>query len=547
MSRDRSRSNVETPPARTTGSTLPLEGALVGYRLLRRIASGERADVYLAAVGSADAGGLRDPVAFASSTNAASSPSPADPGGPLRPLVAVRVYPPHVSSASIALEIEAMSADTSGTLPALFDVAALDDGSCCLAVERVSGAAVSRLLTDRALSAGEAVTILAPIVVAVADLAARGLVQTRLAATDILLDDAGRPRLIGLGALQRLPAEVHAGERTALLRTGHVALAELLEDVAAAVRPAGVFDDAIDLVRGRLDTRPFQACEAELERRLFAAAASEPIAGIDVPTRTLRLPARIVAPMAVSPPHDDEQRAERPVARRTHGIRALLGLTQLPEDLGARVASAIDDVPGSRTRTRIASVIRARSRVLTVGGLIGGGALVLMLTLVPPATATDQPDRIDNVDAVRHPPPGEAEDVSPGADPPVETEAEAGIRANADQADGTPMVAGDDAAGAARSLLERRVECFAMLDLECLETVLQPGSAIESTDRTRMLAARDGAAPTDDGYDLATVQVTAEMGDAVLIGVLRATPQREPASLLMVRGEAGWRLREIFD
>lgn len=542
MSRDRSRSNVETPPARPTGTTLPLEGALVGYRLLRRIASGERADVYLAAAESADAGGLRDPVAFASSTNATSSSSPADPGVPSRPLVAVRVYPPHVSSASIALEIEAMSADTSGTLPALFDVAALDDGSCCLAVERVSGAAVSRLLTDRKLSAGEAVTILAPIVVAVADLAVHGLVQTRLAATDILLDEAGRPRLIGLGALRRLPAEVHAGERTALLRTGHVALAELLEDVAAAVRPASVFDDAIDLIRGRLDTRPFQACEAELERRLFAAAAPEPIAGIDVPTRTLRLPARIGAPMAVSPRHDAQRAEERPVARRAHGIRALLGLAQLPEDLGARVASAIDDVPGSRTRTRIASVIRARSRVLTVGGLIGGGALVLMLTLVPPATATDQPDRIDNVDAVRHPPPGEAEDVSPGADPSVETEA------NADKTgDDKPVVPGDDAAGAARSLLERRVECFAMLDLECLEGVVQPGSAIESTDRTRMLAARDGAAPPDDAYDLATVQVTAEMGDAVLIGVLRATPQREPASLLMVRGEAGWRLREIFD
>jgi eukaryotic-like serine/threonine-protein kinase len=235
MSRDRSRSNVETPPARPTCSTQPLQGALVGYRLLRRIASGERADVYLAAAGSAEVGGLDDPGAFASSASTTSSPSPDDPGAPSRPLVAVRVYPPHVSSDSVALEIEAMSADASGTLPALFDVAALDDGSCCLAVERVSGVAVSRLLTDRTLSAGEAVTILAPIVVAVADLAARGLVQTRLAVTDILLDDAGRPRLIGLGALRRLPAQVHAGERTGLLRTGHAALAELLEDVAAAV------------------------------------------------------------------------------------------------------------------------------------------------------------------------------------------------------------------------------------------------------------------------------------------------------------------------
>lgn len=545
MSRDRSRSRVETPHAPTTARTEPLDGALVGYRLLRRIASGERADVYLAAAESSGPDRVHDPAAFAPVTDAATSRSLADPGTAPRPLVAVRVYPPHVSSESVALEIEAMSADATGTLPALFDVAALDDGSCCLAVERLSGAAVSRLLTDRTLSAGEAVTILAPIVVAVADLASRGLVQTRLAATDILLDDAGRPRLIGLGALRRLPQQAHAGQRTDLLRAGHVALAELLEDVAAAVRPAGVFDHAIDLIRGRLDARPFQTCEAELERFLFAAAPPEPIAGIDVPTRTLRLPARIGVPMTVSLPHDDERRTEdRPITRRSHRIRALLGLAQLPQDLGGRVANALDEIPRSSARTRFASIVRARSRALTVGGFIGGGALVLMLTLVPPATATDQADRADGADVVSEASAAEAEDASAGREPsPVEAEAEA-----TPDAVGTPSFAGDDddPAAAAMSLLERRVECFATLDLECLEAVVQPGSAIESFDRTRMLAAREGAPEPDDGFDLTTVQVTAEMGDAVLIGVTRATPQREPASILVVRGEAGWRLREIF-
>jgi hypothetical protein len=250
--------------------------------------------------------------------------------------------------------------------------------------------------------------------------------------------------------------------------------------------------------------------------------------------------------MAASPPHDDEQRAEeRLVTRRAHGIRALLGLAQLPEDLVTRVASAADDVPGSRARTRIASIIRARGRALTVGGLIGGGALVLMLTLVPPATATDQPGRDDDADAVTQAPAGGAGDGAAGAGPPS-VEAEAETEAKADEAGGTPAIAGDDAAAAARSLLELRIECFATLDLECLDAVVQPGSAIESTDRARLLAARDGAAPPDDAFDLATVQVTAEMGDAVLIGVTRATPKREPASLLVVRGEAGWRLREIF-
>ena len=540
MSRDRSRSRLEAASTERATTTSPLGGALVGYRLLRRIASGERADVYLAAAESPDLAELPDAGAFAPPTEVVTSV--ADAASVQRPLVAVRVYPSHVSSDSVALEIEAMSTDATGTLPALYDVAALDDGRCCLAVERLAGLAVSRLLIERTLSAGEAVTILAPVVVAVADLAARGLVHTRLAATDILLDDAGRPRIIGLGALRRLPGHAHATEHTALLRTGHVALAELLEDVAAAVRPTGVFDDAIDLIRGRLDARPFQACEAELERRLFAAAAPEPIAGVDVRMRAARLPARISAPTPVAPISHDDERLENEghaATRRPHWIRALLGLAQLPEDLGERVASAVDAVPGAGTRSRLGSAIRARSRTLTVGGLIGGGALVLMLTLVPPATADDVPGRTDDPDAAA----GESATRRVVSEP---LDDEPG-NAEADEAVGSPDIAGDDAAAAARSLLELRAACFATLDLECLDTVVQPGSAIESADRAKMLAARDGDAPPDDGFDLATVQVTAEMGDAVLIGVTRATPEREPASLLVVRGEAGWRLREIFD
>jgi eukaryotic-like serine/threonine-protein kinase len=43
------------------------------------------------------------------------------------------------------------------------------------------------------------------------------------------------------------------------------------------------------------------------------------------------------------------------------------------------------------------------------------------------------------------------------------------------------------------------------------------------------------------------IEVAAEMGAAVLLRVPRTVAEREPASILVVRGEAGWRLREIFD
>ena len=522
-------------------STPPLAGMLVGYRLIRRIASGERADVYLAVAEPPESG--EHPLGALAFAPPSDEPTAAaDPSAPARPLVAVRVYPARVSSDSVALEIEAMSTDATGTLPALFDVAALEDGRCCLVVERLAGATLSRLITQRSLRAGEAVTILAPVVVAIADLAARGFVHPRLAAADIFLDDAGRPRIIGLGALRRLPGHVHAAERTALLRTGHIALAELLEDVAAAVRPAGVFDDAIDLIRGRLDARPFRSCEAELERRLFAAAEPEPIAGIDVRARGARLPTRIGAPTPWQQPHDDPspENDEDRTPQRARGFRALLGLAQLPDDLGDRVANAVDAVPGSRMRTRLGSAIRERRRALTVGGFIGGGALVLMLTLVPPATATDRPSPTDSPEVGSGSPVAEQVDTaSPDGGAPVIDVEETAV---------VPGISGDDPTAAVRSLLERRAGCFDTLDLDCLDTVAQPGSAIESADRAAIIAARDGNgdAVPDIRYDLSTVQVTAEMGDAVLVEVTPAVADREPASLLVVRGEAGWRLREIF-
>ena len=112
--------NDQTCCSRPAGAEPPLtttttERSLAGYRLLRRISNGDRADVYLATVDRAE--------------NADDD----------APLVAVRVYAPTVPGESIATEIEAMAADTSGALPELFDVAALDDGRCCLAVERMPG------------------------------------------------------------------------------------------------------------------------------------------------------------------------------------------------------------------------------------------------------------------------------------------------------------------------------------------------------------------------------------------------------------------------
>ncbi|MGW4930492.1 hypothetical protein ACWEOH_15205 [Agromyces sp. NPDC004153] len=531
----------------------PLDGRLVGYRLIRRIASGDRADVYLAAVGRPAPPGS-DGVGPAGRSTAVASGSTGVASGAhgVPALVVLRVYDAEADDAAIACELEAMSTDAAGALPRLHDVATLPDGRCCVVVERLGGGSLARTLSSRTITAGEAVTILAPIVVAVGDLASRGYAHTRLAVSDIVFDDGGRPRILGLGALQRMPDR--GADRTALRRVAHERLADLVEDVAAAVMPVGALVEAVDLIRSRLAARPFAPCEAELERRLFELATPEPVREIATAVSPRRLPAR-VAPPTPSPVEADMDAEGAVVAPKPHGAvpggwRRWLALVQAPEGVVEQLAAAADVDRVANGRTRLADLIRARGRAVTVGALLGGAALVSMLTLVPPAGAEGGRVAGASGGAAGEPDVGEVQPIEePTADtqatnPPVSPEADTAAPPSSvdDLGGSTP----DDVVAAARDLLGRRAECFAALDLGCLGTVVQPGSAIEASDRAALVAARDGEALPPTDFDPATLEVVAEMGGAVLVRA-RATPEREPASLLMVRGEAGWRLREVFD
>ncbi|GAA1062171.1 hypothetical protein [Agromyces bracchium] len=533
---------VPGPPTADPPSTP--SAVLAGYRLLRRLAWGERADVHLAVVERPTGGSPDEP-----------DPAPV--------LVVVRVYDGAADDEAISIEIEAMEHDPTGTVPRLLDLATLADGRACVVVERIDGRSLASMLEAADLSPGQVVTALAPLVVATRDLGRRGLVHCRLAPSDVLVDGIGRPRLIGLGALERTDARVAAPERSERTRRAHAALLALMETVVAASSAPERFHSPIELARGMLHERPFLPDHEAIERALFAVAEPTPLvvpirpayAGT-LPSRAVPVPIgldRTTLDAAVESPHalstGSEPFANDPTplgsgGRRRSAARRLAELAQLP-GLADGLGEAIGGGAGAAARRRVAAWIRRRPAVLATGGFVGAGALVLLLTAVPPAAAgaggSEVADR-SPVATASGPP-----TTSPPADW-AETGGASEIAAAVEPGDGE---ADDGAIGtaqadpveAAASLLEIRAGCLAGRDLACIAAYAQPGAPIEARD----LAAIASSEPIPvETADLSAISVTAELGDAIVLSVPFAG-EREPASLLMMRSEAGWRLREWFD
>jgi hypothetical protein len=102
-------------------------------------------------------------------------------------------------------------------------------------------------------------------------------------------------------------------------------------------------------------------------------------------------------------------------------------------------------------------------------------------------------------------------------------------------------IAGDDPLAATIALLERRSDCFVELSLLCLEGVDQQGSSALGADRDAMHALRDGMEAHYASAEAVDARLVERLGNSALVEVGSETA---PASLLLMRSEAGWRIRD---
>lgn len=109
-------------------------------------------------------------------------------------------------------------------------------------------------------------------------------------------------------------------------------------------------------------------------------------------------------------------------------------------------------------------------------------------------------------------------------------------------------VRGDDPAAAASSLLEQRHRCFLATEHspDCLADVFQRGAPVVSTEASALGTTGSAEARDFHGAELTLVE---RWGDAALVScapAAGATPETKPASFLLVRNEAGWRIRDVL-
>ncbi len=122
--------------------------------------------------------------------------------------------------------------------------------------------------------------------------------------------------------------------------------------------------------------------------------------------------------------------------------------------------------------------------------------------------------------------------------------------ARASEADLDAAIEADEPIAAAAALLQRRSECLRDLSILCLDAVDQPGSAALDADAFAIRQVQAGGPPDAAATVAPVISVVERLGDSVILSVNYGGTDAGSGSvstLLIVRSEDGWRIRDLFD
>ena len=479
----------------TDGTTSP--PMLAGYRLVRRLGIGSRAEVFLGVA----------------ATDRAESPRTA----------VLKVFRRDLDPRDAGRELDALARVSSPHCVALLDVATAPGGLPLPILSRVPRGSVAQLLADRdSIEAGEAVTILAPLPSTITAMHRAGVAHSALSAASVHLGAAAEPVLVGLGhstlfasglsiaALDGVPAVLSERDR----------LARLVSVVLDRVRPGSASSRLRSLtewLEATVGARRYEFAE-ELEQRLFDLANALPIELARMPGSSITVPARIGEVATVSPAHDERVVAKQ---RRRHRAGSDRSATTSSGVRIALLSGVILVNPVDAARKQLLMLSKGVRKPLWIAIAAVGLALVLALAFVPQ---------------------GEAHSVS----------ASTGVSSGAHTSAASPTAnayptraAAPDPVAALPALLAAREQCVHDLSVLCLDAVDEQASSALSDDSQLIMAIRAGGEiPPIATLTAGAPKVVERLGDSALVSLGRNS---NPASVLMIRSKAGWRLRGFLD
>jgi len=440
------------------------------------------------------------------------------------------VWAPAIDAAAFARVAAALVAGESEHLPTVLDLTVLGERRELL-VGGIGGPTLASLLQRRRLSPGEGVTVVVSIARAVAALHAAGYCGADLAGDGVRFDAAGRPVLVGVEDVRET---IQAGSEGRA--DDWRALAALAEHVGLLGQPRsgallGAQRGALGLAFAALGAADSAEHLVQLEDALFDVAAPAPVC-LDAPAGT----AVAGPPRVAQQPPVSQHQTER-AATRTRALHRRPSASALVEAFDAGPAALLTG-PMKRLGAAAATArsrVQGRARLAVFGGA-AAAALTVALVLLLPAKPSAEPGHQRPTAARSAAGPDGAAAPSAGprgqADAPEKETPENKSRASTDEA---ALVAADPVA-AASVLIARRDACLAGAHdalTGCLATVADGGAS-----------ALDQPARPLGGL---TPSLLERSGDSALIALTPKDPKTAPASALLMRTGAGWRLRQLYE
>jgi hypothetical protein len=490
-----------------------------GYRVIRALGAGSRAAVWLG------------------HSNQSSDP----------PTVALKVVA-DADDASVALELAAYERARSPHVARLIDVCSAADSVVCFVLEWLGEGSLAVFVRQRRrVRAGEAVTVLVSVLRGIRDLHAAGFAHNAIVPTNVHFDRAGRPVLISLGHASRLspPLSEPAVRARSADWDQFLSIVDLVVDrVEVDGRETELAHMRSALAKLASANDEADACD-RAEDALYAFAQPAPLV---LHPSTIPGAAHRAQTGEGDGSHREIGSSSEQVADRASGGRltvSRLAVSRLSSlDVIARTQAVLEAGPIRSLRTAMAPTVQRRRKQLVFGGVLACVVGVAGLAAIPPgAHSSGEPGYADRSNT-------DAPTSSTSAATPRNTSNTAPKSTVSD------AVTQDEPVAAVVALLASRQRCLAKHSLACLTLTDQDASPLLQTDSAAISAAAGATSGTKharapSALSTSEASLIQRTGDSALVELPHAqrsneTDTSQPVSVLAIKGEHGWRLREIF-